>query len=339
MSIIAQNRQGLLRIITGTAVLALSLLAPLAAADYRQHPQAPAFIDEMVGKHGFARAEVEAILKDATYQQSVIDKISRPAEKVAPWHAYRKNFLGQERIQQGAEFWRQHEATLARVERELGVDPAVVVAIIGVETRFGRNMGSYRVLDAIATLAFDYPKRPYFRQQLVEYLLLCRDKGLAVSGQKGSYAGAMGYGQFMPGSYRNFAIDFDGDKHVDILANVTDAIGSVANYLKAHGWTKGAPVAVRASVRPPLPAGLVGELKPVASLADLRRQGVLPAPEKTRPALTDTARAALLKFDGESGDEYWLGFDNFYAITRYNISQMYALAVVQLSEAIAATPR
>jgi membrane-bound lytic murein transglycosylase B len=319
--------------------LAAALLAPLAAADYRQHPQAPAFIDEMVSKHGFTRAEVEAVLKDATYQQSVIDKISRPAEKVAPWHVYRKNFLGQERIQLGAEFWRQHAATLARVERDLGVDPAIVVAIIGVETRFGRNMGSYRVLDAIATLAFDYPKRPYFRQQLVEYLLLCREKGLAISAQKGSYAGAMGYGQFMPGSYRNYAIDFDGDGHVDILGNVTDAIGSVANYLKGHGWTKGAPVAVRASVRPPLPAGLVGELKPAASLADLRRQGVLPVPVKTQPALPDTARAALLRFDGEAGDEYWLGFDNFYAITRYNISQMYALAVVQLSEAIAATPR
>jgi len=158
---------------------------------------------------------------------------------------------------------------------------------------------------------------------------------------KGSYAGAMGFGQFMPGSYRNFAIDFNGDGHANILADRVDAIGSVANYLKAHGWVKGAPIAVRASIREPLAADLLpAEIKPPArQLVDYRRQGVLPVPEKTKPALADTALATLMKFDGEAGDEYWLGFNNFYAITRYNNSTMYSLAVMQLSEAIAAQPR
>jgi membrane-bound lytic murein transglycosylase B len=258
-----------------------------------------------------------------------------------PWKDYRKIFLTQDRIQQGVQFWREHAVALARVEREIGVNPAVVVAIIGVETRFGRNTGSYRVLDALTTLAFDYPPRaPFFRDQLVQFFLLCRERGLSADQQKGSYAGAMGYGQFMPSSYRNFAIDFNGDTHVDILANPTDAIGSVANYLKGHGWVIRAPVAVRANVREPLGTDvLIGQSEPRTRLVDYRRQGVLPVPAATQPAFSDSTPAALLLFEGDDGNEYWLGFNNFYVITRYNRSQMYALAVMQLSEAIAAQPR
>lgn len=318
-----------------------ALLAPLAQADYRTHALAPAFIDEMVRQHGFARADVEALLTDAARQQSILDAIARPKEQVAPWKEYRKGFVNNERVQGGVQFWREHAGDLARVEKELGVDPAVVVAIIGVETRFGRNMGSYRVLDALTTLAFDYPPRAeFFRDQLVQFLLLCREKGLVPDKQKGSYAGAMGYGQFMPSSYRNYAIDFNGDGRIDILTNPTDAIGSVANYLKGHGWVAAAPVAVRATAKEPLAGGVViGQSEPRTPLVDYRRQGVLPVPEKTLPAFSDSTPAALMVFDGDGGNEYWLGFNNFYVITRYNRSQMYALAVMQLSEAIAAQAR
>ncbi|MET0380116.1 MAG: lytic murein transglycosylase B [Spongiibacteraceae bacterium] len=323
-------------------VFALAVLfAPLAHADYRTHALAPAFVDEMVQKHGFVRADVEALLADAARQQSILTAIARPKEQTAPWKEYRKGFINNDRVQGGVQFWREHAVDLARVEKELGVDPAVVVAIIGVETRFGRNMGGFRVLDALTTLAFDYPPRAkFFREQLVEFLLLCREKGLVAEKQKGSYAGAMGYGQFMPGSYRNYAIDFNGDGHIDILTNPTDAIGSVANYLKRHGWISAAPIAVRAAAREPLAAGVViGQSEPRTRLVDYRLQGVLPVPEKTQPAFSDNTAAALMLFDGEAGNEYWLGFNNFYVITRYNRSQMYALAVMQLSEAIAAQPR
>ena len=316
-------------------------VAERAAADYSRHPQAAAFISEMVQKHGFQREQIESLLAGAAKQQSILDAIARPKEQAVPWRDYRKIFLTQDRIQQGVQFWQQHEKTLARVRTELDVDPAVVVAIIGVETRFGRNTGSYRVLDALTTLAFDYPPRsPFFRDQLVQFLLLCRERGLSVAEQKGSYAGAMGYGQFMPSSYRSYAIDFDGDSHVDILTDPTDSIGSVANYLKEHGWIGGAPIAVKASVKEPLGADVpLGDSLPGITLVDYRRQGVLPVLEKTHPPFSDRTLATLLVFDGEAGKEYWLGFKNFYVITRYNRSQMYALAVMQLSEAIAAQPR
>lgn len=323
-----------------TACCALLWVAPVARADYRQHPLAPAFVDEMVKKYGFQRDEIEALLADAARQQSIVDAISRPKEQAAPWKDYRKIFMTPDRIQLGAQFWREHAADLARVEKEIGVNPAVVVAIIGVETRYGRNTGSYRVLDALTTLAFDYPPRAeFFRDQLVQFMLLCKERGLVADKQKGSYAGAMGYGQFMPSSYRNFAIDFNRDGHIDILNDPTDAIGSVANYLKAHGWVYGAPVAVRASVKEPLAEGLLStQSEPRTRLVDFRRQGVLPAPVKSQPLFSDSTPAALLVYDGDEGNEYWLGFNNFYVITRYNRSQMYALAVMQLSEAIAAQP-
>ena len=321
--------------------MTLLLLASSVRADYSQHPLAAAFVKEMVEKYGFNRADVEMLLADAARQQTILEAISRPKEQAVPWKDYRKIFLTPDRIQQGVHFWREHAADLARVEKEIGVNPAVVVPIIGVETRFGRNTGNYRVLDALTTLAFDYPPRAeFFRDQLVQFLLLCKERGLLADKQKGSYAGAMGYGQFMPSSYRNFAIDFDRDGRIDILTEPTDAIGSVANYLKAHGWVMGAPVAVRANVKEPLAADvLVGQSEPRTRLVDYRRQGVLPVPEKTQPAFSDSLPAALLLYEGEEGNEYWLGFNNFYVITRYNRSQMYALAVMQLSEAIAAQPR
>lgn len=309
------------------------MLAAAAQADYSKHPQANAFVDTMVSKHGFQRAEVERWLSAAERQQSILDAIARPAEKAKPWSEYRKIFLTSDRIQQGVQFWREHADELARVEKELGVSPAVVVAILGVETRFGRHMGNYRVLDALATLGFDYPPRSdFFRTQLEEYFVLVREQGFAADRVKGSYAGAMGFGQFMPSSYRNFAIDFDGDGVVDIIGNPYDAIGSIANYLKQHGWKAGAPAVAPANVGAAAPDSLLTQdLRPAKTVAQFRQQGVA-----TPLKVPDDTQAALFKLDGDLGVEYWLGFNNFYVITRYNRSQMYAMAVLQLSEAIAA---
>lgn len=312
----------------------LCLMAFAAQADYSRHPQAQGFIDEMVNRHGFKREEVVRLLTSAQRQQSILDAMARPAEQAKPWKDYRKIFVTPDRIQQGVAFWRDNAATLARAEREFGVSPAIIVAILGVETRYGRHAGSYRVLDALATLGFDYPPRAsYFRGQLVEFLLMAREQNLAPERLLGSYAGAMGFGQFMPGSYRKFAVDFDGDGVADIINDVTDSIGSVANYLREHGWQHGAPIAARAVLQQqPAPEDwLKDSLAPDTTLAEYRKLGV------TTPAvLPPGTGAALFKLEGEDGDEYWLAFNNFYVITRYNRSHMYSMAVVQLSEAVTA---
>jgi len=311
-------------------ICALAVAVP-ALADYSQHPLAKAFVDEMVTEHGFKREEVVQLLSAAQRQQSILDAIARPAEQAKPWKDYRKLFVTNDRIQQGAIFWREHAQTLARAEREFGVSPAVIVAILGVETRYGRNTGNYRVLDALATLSFDYPPRaPFFRGQLTEFLLMAREQKLTTEKLLGSYAGAMGYGQFMPSSYRKFAVDFNGDGVVDIVNNIDDAIGSVANYLKGHGWQHNAPIVVRANVTAPLPEGLLKDtLEPVTSLAEYRVKGVTAA-----VPLPDNTNAALFMLEGDNGPEYYLALNNFYVITRYNRSQMYSMAVVQLSEAV-----
>lgn len=327
---------GLRRVLRGCAGIAIGLFGfiAVACADYDKNPQARAFADEMATQHGFKREEVLQVLSKAERQQSILDAIARPAEKAKPWKDYRKLFVTPDRIQQGTAFWREHAATLARAEKEFGVPPQIVVAILGVETRYGRNMGSYRVLDALTTLGFDYPPRAeFFRNQLVEFFLMTREQKLVPEKVLGSYAGAMGYGQFMPSSFRKFAVDFDGDGHIDVINDIDDAIGSIANYLKGHGWQRGAPIVVRATVKEPLAAGLLRDtLEPVTPLADYRRQNVQPA-----SALPDSLNAALFMVEAEAGSEYWLALNNFYVITRYNRSQMYALAAVQLSEEIAAS--
>jgi membrane-bound lytic murein transglycosylase B len=310
----------------------LSVSAP-AFADYSQHPQAAAFIDEMVKQHGFKREDMVQWLSRAERQQSVLDAIARPAEKAKPWKDYRKLFVTNDRIQQGVAFWRDHAAALARAERVSGVPTAIIVSIIGVETRYGRNTGNYRVLDALATLSFDYPPRAdFFRTQLIEFFLMAREQKMAPDRLLGSYAGAMGMPQFMPSSYRKYAVDFDGDGEIDIVNDIDDAIGSVANYLKEYGWQRGGPIVVKAQVKEPLPDGLLREaLEPVTSLADYKRKNIF-----SLTPLTDNTMAALFMLEADSGNEYWLALNNFYVITRYNRSQMYSMAVVQLSEEIAA---
>ena len=312
-------------------VLAL-LLCPVAAfASYLEHELAGEFTDVMVKKHGFERAYIEKLLAQAERKQSILDAISRPAERTLEWKDYRKIFIQESRIEQGVEFWKAHRETLNRAHKEYGVPPQIIAAVIGVETRYGRHMGNYRVLDALATLGFDYPRRSkFFSKQLEEYLLMTREQKLDPLTMTGSYAGAMGFGQFIPSSYRSFAVDFDNDGVADIVNNPVDAIGSVANYFQKHHWRPNAPVALSAFVAENHDATVFDEgLKPVYTVAQLKSKGVSAYAE-----LDGKAMASAIRFIGDSGVEHWLGMHNFYVITRYNHSAMYAMAVYQLSQLI-----
>lgn len=314
------------------ATLGLAMLfqvASSAAGDYVERPEAQLVIDAAVAQ-GVDRQWAEDVLAAAEKKQSILNAISRPAEKTKPWHEYRKIFVTDKRIAGGVSFAREHAETLASVSVKTGVPKSVLVAIIGVETYYGRISGSYRVVDALTTLAFDYPKRaPFFTQELEHFLVLAYESGKDPLGLKGSYAGAMGYGQFMPSSYRSYARDFDNDGVADIWTNPQDAIYSVANYFKAHGWRQGEPVVVAAHAEKADSAIFNGGLKPQFTVGELAEMGVAPLSE------TDVSYPATpMKLEGEQGPEYWLGLPNFYVITRYNHSAMYALSVWQLSQAI-----
>lgn len=314
---------------TSAFLLGGLLLQSAAHADYIQHPQTQALVNELVSEEGFSRAELEGWFAEVEKKQSILDAIARPAEKTKTWKEYRKIFVTPSRIEKGVAFWQSNRKTLERMEAEFGVPAQMVVAIIGVETRYGRHKGSYRVMDALSTLAFDYPRRsPFFTKELKQFLLLAREQGQQPMALKGSYAGAMGYGQFMPSSYRAYAVDFDGDKLVDIWENPVDAIGSVANYFVKHGWQKNAPVVSR--VRPEKgydPALLNASLKPKHTVAELKQYGFTPLAD-----YSDENKATAMKLQGEHGAEFWLGLNNFYTITRYNHSRLYAMAVYQLSD-------
>ena len=322
----------LLRAILHTATAGLVLLAGGAlAGDYQQSPQVAQLISEMTHEHGFAEEQLNAVFAEAERKQAILDAISRPAEKVKPWKDYRPIFITDARISKGVTFWQQNAEALARAEREYGVPAQTIVAIIGVETFYGGNTGSWRVIDALSTLCFDYPPRsPFYCQQLKEFLLLARQEQVDPLSVKGSYAGAMGLPQFMPSSFRAYAVDFDNDGHIDIWNNPTDAIGSVANYFKQHGWTQGGDVVSRASVQgDKADQGLTVGIEPQLTAAQLHELGW-----NSSLQLDDALKVTAFRFDGADGEEYWLGLPNFYTITRYNRSPMYAMAVYQLSQAL-----
>nr|WP_223826225.1 lytic murein transglycosylase B [Spongiibacter pelagi] len=301
-------------------------------ANYSEHPQAQSFIETMTKKHGFDANWVNGVLAGAEKKQSILDAIARPAESVMTWGRYRRIFIQDTRIDQGVEFWNTYRDALERAEAEYGVPAQMIVGIIGVETRYGRNKGSYRVVDALATLGFDYPKRgKFFLGQLEQYLLMVREQQFEPFSLVGSYAGAMGYGQFIPSSYRAYAVDFDGDNQADIVNNPVDAIGSVANYFAEHGWKKGEPVAFPALLAKSVDdAQFNTGLKPVKTLSELAKVGIRPEAK-----LAGELKATAMKLDGAEGDEYWVGLNNFYVITRYNHSAMYAMAAWQLSQLVA----
>ena len=316
--------------LASSANISLAKESAAAVVAYEDHPKATAFVDAMVEK-GMERQFVSELVFDAKHQQSIIKAISRPAEKRLNWGEYRKIFLGQKRIDQGVEFWDTHEATLNRASDIYGVPPEIIVAIIGVETRYGKHAGTYRVVDALATLSFDYePRSKFFTGQLEQFLLLLQEQSLDAKTLKGSYAGAMGYGQFIPSSYRSFAVDFDRDGVTDILTNPVDAIGSVANYFNSHNWRSGEPVTMPLVAKSPLDGSqLSTKLKPVETVAHWRNLGLIAEQE-----LPNEARATAMRLEAGSSHEYWLGLDNFYVITRYNHSRLYAMAVYQLSQEI-----
>ena len=293
-------------------------------------PEAKKFIAEMHSRHDFDKAELTSLFNQTKRRQDILDAISRPAEG-KPWHEYRPIFLTRSRINGGVKFWKQHAAILSKAEKEYGVDASVIVAIVGVETRYGGNTGSYRVVDALSTLAFAYPPRSkFFRKELEEFLLLSREEQVELTKAEGSYAGAMGLGQFIPSSYRNYAVDMDKDGKRDLWNSMEDILGSVANYFHKHGWKHGQPVAIPAIVKQQPAQALLDEgLKPTRTAQDLSTLGIT-----AKNPLAAKTPTALLSLEQKKGPEYWLTMKNFYVITRYNRSPLYAMAVYQLSQEI-----
>ena len=289
------------------------------------------FIVNTAKNNNLNEQTVRTIVNQAKRQQSIIDAMNRPAEKKKQWHEYRNIFLKQKRIDGGVEFWNTHKTTLEKVSKESGVPIEIIVAIIGVETNYGGNMGSYRVIDALYTLAFDYPKRsPFFTKELEKFLVLTEKEKISATETKGSYAGAMGYGQFMPSSYLMYSLDHDKDGSRDLLNNIDDAIASVANYFKAHGWKKDQTVVLKASVESDFTKLKKQALKPSLNIKQLNKMGY-----KTKQKLDDKVMVSLTQLQQKDDMEYWFGMHNFYVITRYNHSEMYAMAVYQLSLEIA----
>jgi len=309
----------------------LNMPVTVSAGDYSDREAAQQVI-ATAQEAGVDPDWVQQLIDAAERQQTILDTISRPAEKTKAWYEYRKIFLTDRRIREGAAFWSAHAGKLQTVSTRTGVPAELVVAIIGVETYYGRIMGSYRVIDALATLAFDYPRRsPFFTAELEQFLLLAWELGKDPLALKGSYAGAMGYGQFMPSSYRAYARSYTGDGAADIWNNPADAIASVGNYLQAHGWRGGEQVVTDGIADEPDPAVFESGLKPKKTVAALALEGL----QSTEP-LNPADLATPIRLEEEDGMRYWLGLQNFYAITRYNHSAMYAMAVWELSQAIVA---
>ena len=318
------------------ALLFLSL--PLVTqANYADREEARALI-ETLAKEGLDEARIRQLLAGAQRKESILEAIARPAERTKTWAEYRRIFIQDSRINQGIAFEKEMGDTLTRASQEYGVPEYMILAILGVETRYGRHKGSFRVVDALATLGFDYPPRAdFFRRQLAELFRLEQVAHIDAGEITGSYAGAMGYPQFIPSSYIHYAVDFDGDGVTDLVNNPVDAIGSVANYFAEHGWKAGLPVAARARVSgSQWPALVQDKPKPEQTLASLGKAGVTPVPcDETSycfPALPPQTPVALLELEGDNGKEYWLTTENFYVITRYNHSNLYAMAAFQLGE-------
>jgi membrane-bound lytic murein transglycosylase B len=314
--------------------LAAACGAPGAAPTYADHPEAQRFVAEMVERHGFGKRELERLFAEARYSDSVLTLITPLPPSERSWQSYRDLFVTPRRIEAGAQFWRRHERALARAAETYGVPPEIVVAILGVETQYGANTGTHRVLDALATLAFDYPRRAaYFRSELEQFLLLVRELRADATAFRGSYAGAIGIPQFMPGSIRRFAVDFDGDGRRDLRASPVDAIGSVASFLHAHGWAGGEPVAVPARVRGERARRLIdGGIDPLYRAEELRELEV-----EFADAIDPDAPAVLVELaTPDAPPEHLVAFWNFYVLTRYNRSSFYAAAVLELARSVKA---
>lgn len=308
------------------------LLVPLGASalDLDEHPEMFEFVSHMAINHQFKVKELRRWFEDAEIRPEIVEAMERPREAL-PWWQYKKTFVNADHARRGAAYWQKHADTLARAAKTYGVAPEMIVAIIGVETHFGRNSGRYPVLDALTTLAFSYPSRAdYFRKELEEFLLLAREQQFNPARVKGSYAGAMGIGQFMPSSYRAYAVDFDDDAKRDLLSSTEDAIGSIAHYFQRHGWRPGEPVVGQLRFDTNLYASLEGQALDQLSVKQLHKYGIV----ADNPGVMEDAR--LIRLEEENGPLYLLGYHNFGVITRYNRSHHYAMAVYELSQMIRA---
>ncbi len=289
------------------------------------------FIEKMVVEHQFDRDELTVLLEKAVVKESILKAMSSPAEKRLEWHSYRKIFLKPNRINGGVKFWHENKALLDAASEKYGIPAEIIVAIIGVETRYGGNTGSYKVLDSLTTLGFHFPKRAkFFQRELEHFLLLCREEGFDPYQPKGSYAGAMGQSQFISSSYRAYAVDGDGDNKRDLWNSHADIINSIAHYFAKHGWQNSPLITQQTSVEGSAHKALLNRsLKPNNTLQQLAQKQV-----KTPSNIADDTIVKLLQLKQKEHAEYWLTFHNFYVITRYNHSHLYAMAVYQLGQEI-----
>jgi membrane-bound lytic murein transglycosylase B len=312
------------------AALLAGSIQPAGAIDIRR-AEVKDFISHMSGSYGFKKRALRKLLKSAQSQPAIIDAMSKPAEKAKLWYEYRPIFLNERRIREGTEFWIAHRQALDQASSKSGVAPEYLAAILGVETYYGRLTGNYRVIDALATLSFDYPPREkFFREELEQYLLLTRDMHLDPLTLKGSYAGAMGAPQFMPSNYRRYAVDADSSGRIDLWSNWPDVCASVGNYLKEHGWNAGEPVLAEATVSPEKVGDLDGrKLALSETIGSLNAKGV-----SFDAALPPEAPAILIAADETDGVHWRVGYNNFFVITRYNHSPLYAMAVYELAAAV-----
>ena len=300
------------------------------AIDLEHYPELETFIEDMHSRHGLSESDLRYWFGQVQIRDDIIDAMKRPREAL-PWHEYRKQFVTKNHARLGQRFWRTNKAALDRAQAQYGVPPEIILAIIGIETQYGRNKGGYPVLDALTTLAFAYPPRSkFFRGELEQYLLLTEELKLDPLAIKGSYAGAVGLPQFIPSSYRHYAVDFDNDNKRDLLSSAADSIGSVGNYFKSHGWQAGEPIVDDTQLEGSHHIWFANlGIKPKLALKHFISYGIFPT-SANNPEL----RAALFELEKESGPFYLFGYNNFYVITRYNHSKNYAMAVVELSELI-----
>jgi len=321
-------------IISNGLVLALAAMVPaVATANYAQRSDVKQFINEMVNQHSFDRDYLEEKFARVKKLDNVLESIAKPAEKKLTWKRYRPIFVTNNRTEKGKKFIQNNKAVLERAEKQFGVPVEIIAAIIGVESYYGKHTGKYTVFDSLTTLGFDYPKRStFFKSELKHFLLLSKEEDIDTNTMTGSYAGAMGMPQFISSSYREYAIDFDGDGKRDLWNSLPDVIGSVANYFSRHGWTLGDSVVHPVDVENTSIVRKKNSLKPYVSLSQLENQGVTFNKKSKSQDLDKKQMATLLHLKGKKGDEYWLGLNNFYVITRYNHSVLYAMAVFQLSE-------
>lgn len=313
-------------------LLVFMIFSPVfgASASLLERDDVQSFISDMAARHSFDAGKLRRVFRDVRISDSVLEAISRPAEAL-PWYKYRPIFIRPDRIRLGVGFMQEHGELLAQAEVEYGVPREIITAVIGVETRYGGHKGGYKVIDSLSTLAFFYPKRSeFFLRELEQFLLMTREQNLDPHEIMGSYAGAMGIPQFISSSYRNYAVDFDDDGKIDIWGNPADAIGSVANYFKVHGWQKGEQVIIPAVIKGrEYRQALSDGLEPDIRAGKLPDYGVSP-----EAPVNPDEMVKLFEFELSEGSEYWLGLHNFYVITRYNHSALYAMAVYQLSQEI-----